>query len=118
MKDSGAKAIVIVSNFAHTLEKVVYDTPVKHVILTRMGDNLGLAKGTLVNFVVKYVKKLVPKYNLPHASTMRQALAKGATCSTSNPRSATRTSPSCNTPAGPPASPRGHADSSQHDRQR
>ena len=77
LKDSGAKAIVIVSNFAHTLEKVVYDTPVKHVILTRMGDNLGLAKGTLVNFVVKYVKKLVPKYNLPHASTMRQALAKG-----------------------------------------
>ena len=77
LKDSGAKAIVIVSNFAHTLEKVVYDTPIKHVILTRMGDNLGLAKGTLVNFVVKYVKKLVPKYNLPHASTMRQALAKG-----------------------------------------
>ncbi|CAM3830438.1 long-chain-fatty-acid--CoA ligase FadD [Aeromonas bestiarum] len=77
LKDSGAKAIVIVSNFAHTLEKVVYDTPIKHVILTRMGDNLGLAKGTLVNFVVKYVKKLVPKYNLPHASTMRQALSKG-----------------------------------------
>lgn len=77
LKDSGAKAIVIVSNFAHTLEKVVYDTPVKHVILTRMGDNLGLAKGTLVNFVVKYVKKLVPKYNLPGASTMRHALAKG-----------------------------------------
>jgi len=77
LKDSGAKAIVIVSNFAHTLEKVVYDTPVKHVILTRMGDHLGLAKGTLVNFVVKYVKKLVPKYNLPDATTMRQALAKG-----------------------------------------
>lgn len=77
LKDSGAKAIVIVSNFAHTLEKVVYDTPIKHVILTRMGDNLGLAKGTLVNFVVKYVKKLVPKYNLPHATTMRQALSKG-----------------------------------------
>ncbi len=77
LKDAGAKAIVIVSNFAHTLEKVVYDTPVKHVILTRMGDNLGLAKGTLVNFVVKYVKKLVPKYNLPGASSMRHALAKG-----------------------------------------
>ena len=77
LNDSGARAIVIVSNFAHTLEKVVHDTPVKHVILTRMGDNLGLAKGSLVNFVVKYVKKLVPKYNLPHASTMRQALAKG-----------------------------------------
>ncbi|PJG60273.1 long-chain-fatty-acid--CoA ligase FadD [Aeromonas cavernicola] len=77
LNDAGAKAIVIVSNFASTLEKVVFQTAVKHVILTRMGDNLGLAKGTLVNFVVKYVKKLVPKYHLPHASTMRQALAKG-----------------------------------------
>ncbi|MGL5285752.1 MAG: long-chain-fatty-acid--CoA ligase FadD [Aeromonas sp.] len=77
LKDSGSKAIVIVSNFAQTLEKVVYNTPVKHVILTRMGDNLGLAKGTLVNFVVKYVKKLVPKYHLPGASSMRHALSSG-----------------------------------------
>ncbi|MGL4753336.1 MAG: long-chain-fatty-acid--CoA ligase FadD [Aeromonadaceae bacterium] len=77
LKDSGAKAIVIVSNFANTLEKVVFRTGVKHVILTRMGDQLGLAKGTLVNFVVKYIKKLVPKYDLPNALSFRQALAKG-----------------------------------------
>ena len=77
LKDSGAKAIVIISNFANTLEKVVFRTGVKHVILTRMGDQLGLAKGTLVNFVVKYIKKLVPKYDLPNALSFRQALAKG-----------------------------------------
>ena len=75
--DSGAKAIVIVSNFAHTLEKVVHDTPIEHVILTRLGDQLNPIKGTLVNFVVKYVKKMVPKYHLPNASTFRHALKKG-----------------------------------------
>ena len=77
LKDSGAKAIVIVSNFAHTLEQVVFKTGVKHVILTRMGDHLGFAKGTLVNFVVKYIKKLVPKYHLPNAISFRRALSKG-----------------------------------------
>ncbi len=77
LKDSGAKAIVIVSNFANTLEKVVYRTGVKHVILTRMGDHLGFAKGTLVNFVVKYIKKLVPKYDLPNAISFRRALDQG-----------------------------------------
>lgn len=59
LSDSGAVAIVIVSNFAHTLEKVVFKTQVRHVILTRMGDQLSAAKGTLVNFVVKYIKRLV-----------------------------------------------------------
>ncbi|MCV4809052.1 AMP-binding protein, partial [Escherichia coli] len=58
LNDSGAAAIVIVSNFAHTLEKVVAKTQVQHVILTRMGDQLSTAKGTLVNFVVKYIKRL------------------------------------------------------------
>jgi len=62
LNDSGASAIVIVSNFAHTLEKVVAKTQVKHVILTRLGDQLSPAKGTLVNFVVKYIKKMVQKY--------------------------------------------------------
>lgn len=77
LKDSGTKAIVIVSNFANTLERVVHKTAVKHVILTHMGDHLGLAKGTLVNFVVKYIKKLVPKYCLPNAISFRRALSKG-----------------------------------------
>lgn len=75
--DSGASAIVIVSNFAHTLEKVVAKTPIKHVMLTRMGDQLAPVKATLVNFVVKYVKKLVPKYHLPGAVPFRSALSQG-----------------------------------------
>ncbi|BCQ40240.1 hypothetical protein ERHA54_28430 [Erwinia rhapontici] len=78
LNDSGASAIVIVSNFAHTLEKVVAKTTVKHVILTRLGDQLSPAKGTLVNFVVKYIKKMVPKYYLPGAISFRQALQNGA----------------------------------------
>ncbi|MCK3658863.1 long-chain-fatty-acid--CoA ligase [Pasteurellaceae bacterium Pebbles2] len=77
LQDSGAKAIVVVSNFASTLEKVVFNTAVKHVILTRMGDQLSFGKRTLVNFVVKYVKKLVPKYKLPHAVTFREVLNVG-----------------------------------------
>ncbi|WP_182056969.1 long-chain-fatty-acid--CoA ligase FadD [Pantoea sp. ME81] len=78
LNDSGASAIVIVSNFAHTLEKVVAETPIKHVMLTRMGDQLAPVKATLVNFVVKYVKKLVPKYHLPGAVPFRSALQQGA----------------------------------------
>jgi len=77
LNDSGAAAIVIVSNFAHTLEKVVFKTQIKHVILTRMGDQLSAAKGTLVNFVVKYIKRLVPKYHLPDAISFRAALQRG-----------------------------------------
>ncbi|MFA9500146.1 long-chain-fatty-acid--CoA ligase FadD [Mannheimia sp. E30BD] len=77
LNDSGAKAIVIVSNFAATLEKVVFNTNIKHVILTRMGDQLSFGKRTLVNFVVKYVKKLVPKYKLPHAVSFREVLSIG-----------------------------------------
>ncbi|MEH2921191.1 long-chain-fatty-acid--CoA ligase FadD [Samsonia erythrinae] len=77
LKDSGAGTIVIVSNFAHTLEKIVQNTPVEHVILTRMGDQLSTAKGTLVNFVVKYIKRLVPKYHLPGAISFRRVLQEG-----------------------------------------
>ncbi len=77
LQDSGAVAIVVVSNFASTLEKIVFNTNVKHVVLTRMGDQLSFGKRTLVNFVVKYVKKLVPKYKLPNAVTFREVLAIG-----------------------------------------
>ena len=69
LQDSGATAIVVVSNFASTLEKIV--------ILTRMGDQLSFGKRNLVNFVVKYVKKLVPKYKLPNAVTFREVLSIG-----------------------------------------
>lgn len=77
LTDCGAKAIVIVSNFAHTLEKVVNNTAIKYVILTRLGDQLSPAKRTLVNFIVKYIKKLVPKYKLPGATSFRRALYEG-----------------------------------------
>ncbi|MGE6649075.1 long-chain-fatty-acid--CoA ligase FadD [Shewanella colwelliana] len=77
LNDSGAKAIVVVSNFAHTLEQVVDQTSVESVILTGLGDLLSAPKRTLVNFVVKYIKKMVPKYHLPHALSMRQSLSKG-----------------------------------------
>jgi len=77
LNDSGATAIVIVSNFAHTLEEVVFNTQVKHVILTRMGDQLSPVKATLVNFVVKYIKRLIPKYHLPDAISFRSVLQLG-----------------------------------------
>src|SRR3989338_1993073 len=67
LKDSGAKAIVIIENFATTLEKVVAHTPVKHVVVASMGDLLGGLKGTLVNFVVRRVKKMVPPWSLPNS---------------------------------------------------
>ncbi|WP_342607298.1 long-chain-fatty-acid--CoA ligase FadD [Vibrio tritonius] len=77
LKDAHIETIVIVSNFANTLEKIVANTPVKHVILTSLGQMLPRAKGTLVDFVVKYVKRLVPKYHLPGAISMRQTIRKG-----------------------------------------
>ncbi|MBY5991414.1 long-chain-fatty-acid--CoA ligase FadD [Ferrimonas balearica] len=77
LTDSGAKAIIAVTNFGSSLQQVVNQTPVEHVILTKIGDQLSAPKRTLVNFVVKYVKKMVPKYHLPGAVSMRRVLAKG-----------------------------------------
>ena len=65
LKDSGSEAIVILENFAHTLEEVILDTPVKHVVLASLGDMVGFWKGQLVNFVVRHVRKLVPEFKLP-----------------------------------------------------
>ncbi|MDH4419816.1 MAG: long-chain-fatty-acid--CoA ligase [Acidovorax sp.] len=77
LKDSGAKAIVIIENFAATLEQCIAHTPVKHVVLCAMGDQLGLLKGALVNYVVRNVKKMVPAYNLPGAVRFNEAVAQG-----------------------------------------
>jgi long-chain acyl-CoA synthetase len=77
LNDSGAKAIVVVSNFAHTVQSVIDQTSVQHVILTSLGDLFSAPKRTLVNFIVKYVKKMVPKYHIKHATSMRIALLKG-----------------------------------------
>ena len=78
LNDSGAKAIFIVSNFAQTLESVVKETKIEHVVLTKVGDALPLVKRKLVNFMVAYVKRMVPKYKLPGAKTYRSVLRIGA----------------------------------------
>lgn len=79
LKDAGCEAILIVENFAHTLQEVVGNAPaLKHVIVTGLGDMLGFPKSMLVNFVVRYVKKMVPEWNLPGAVAFRDALARGA----------------------------------------
>ena len=77
MKDSGAKAIVIIENFAATLQKCIANTQIKHVVLASMGDRLGGLKGMIVNFVVRKVKKLVPAFSLPGAVRYNDAIAKG-----------------------------------------
>ena len=77
LKDSGAKAILIIENFAQTLENIIDKTSVEHVILTSLGDRLGLVKGMIVNAIVKYVKKMVPEFKLPDAIRFNAALAKG-----------------------------------------
>ena len=77
LKDSGATAIVIVENFAHTLEQVVARTAIKQVVVTPMGEMLGALKGTVVNLVLRHVKKMVPAWQLPDAIRFNAALAAG-----------------------------------------
>ncbi|WP_427914044.1 long-chain-fatty-acid--CoA ligase [Ramlibacter sp. MMS24-I3-19] len=78
LKDAGAKAIVILENFGHVLQQCIANTPVQHVVLAAMGDQLGGLKGALVNFVVRKVKKLVPPFRLPSAVRFNDAVAQGA----------------------------------------
>jgi len=77
LKDSGAKAIVIIENFASVLQQVIKSVPTKHIVLAAMGDMLGLLKGAIVNYVVRKVKKMVPAFELPGAVRFNDALAKG-----------------------------------------
>ena len=86
LKDSGARAIVIIENFAATLQACIANTQVKHVVLAAMGDRLGFLKGHLVNYVVRNVKKLVPPFELPGAVRFNDALAKGASASFKAPQ--------------------------------
>ena len=76
LKDSGAEAIIVLENFAHTLQQVLAHSAVKHVIVASMGDLMGL-KGVLVNLVVRRVKKMVPAYSIPGAVAFNDALAAG-----------------------------------------
>lgn len=77
LKDSGARTIIILENFAHTLEEVRAAVPVETIITTRIGDMLPALKRTLVNLVVKHVKKMVPSFSLPEANDFRHALNEG-----------------------------------------
>jgi len=77
LKDSGAKAIVIVENFASVLQKVLAAVPTKHVITTALGDMLGFPKSLIVNYVVRNVKKMVPAYEVPGALRFMDAIAQG-----------------------------------------
>ena len=77
LKDSGAKAIVILENFAHVLAEIVEDSPVDHVILTRVGDMLGFPKSAIVNFVLKYVQHKIPNYKLNNVVPFKEVLAVG-----------------------------------------
>jgi len=78
LKDSGAKAIVIVENFASTLQQVIQKTGVEHVITTQLGDLLPPPKRWIINFVIKKVKKMVPDWRIDGAISLRTALARGA----------------------------------------
>ncbi len=78
LADSGAEAIVVLENFAHTVADVVANTRVRHVVVATMGDLLGGVKGAIVNFVVRTVKKLVPAWSLPQAVPFKRMLAEGA----------------------------------------
>jgi long-chain acyl-CoA synthetase len=77
LKDSGATAIVIVENFANTLQQVIGNTAIKHVIVTPLGERLGALKGRLVNFVVRHIKRMVPAWHLPGSLGFKAALNAG-----------------------------------------
>ena len=106
LKDSGAEAIVILENFAVTLQQVVARTAIKHVIVTSIGDLLGFPKGAVVNFAVRRIKKMVPSYSLPGHLRFSDVLEQGRDSRSHRCRSARTTSRSCSTPAARPASPR------------
>jgi long-chain acyl-CoA synthetase len=75
--DSGASALLVVDNFGKTVQEVVADTPLKQVITTGLGDLLGFPKGALINFVLKYVKKMVPDYDIPGAVRFKDVITLG-----------------------------------------
>ncbi len=76
--DAGVKAIVVVDNFASTLQRIVAETPLQHIVITSIGELLGFPKGALINFVLRHVKKVIPAYELPTTVTFRDALSQGS----------------------------------------
>lgn len=83
--DSGAEIIVIAENFAHTLQKTLPKTNIKHIVITTVGDMLGSVKGGITNLVVRHVKKLIPPYSLPGALRFSDILVKGRRCGYQRP---------------------------------
>jgi long-chain acyl-CoA synthetase len=77
LKDSGAKVIVILENFAHVLQQVLPSTALKHVLVTQVGDLLGWPRGMIVNFAVRRLRKQIPSWNMPGALTFKSALSSG-----------------------------------------
>jgi long-chain acyl-CoA synthetase len=78
LKDSGSEAIIVLENFAHTVQQVLGKTSVRHVVVASMGELLGAARGVLVNLVVRSVKKMVPEFSIPHMVRFKDALVQGA----------------------------------------
>ncbi len=78
LEDSGAKAILVLDNFAHTVASVAAETPIEHVITTGIGDMLGFPKGMITNFVVQHVKKMVPAFSIDGAIRFNEALRRGS----------------------------------------
>ncbi|PVZ64969.1 AMP-binding protein [Pelagibaculum spongiae] len=77
LRDSGAETIIIIENFCHTLQKVIEDTPIRNVVTTQLGDLLDFPKSVLINSVVKYVKRMVPAFDLPGRIRFKDALNRG-----------------------------------------
>jgi len=77
LNDSGATAIIVLENFAHTLQSIIHETSIQHVIVTRMGDMLSFPKSCIINLAVKHIKKMVPEFSLPGSYTFKTCLKKG-----------------------------------------
>lgn len=85
LADSGAETIVVAENFAHTVQKALPHTALKHIVITGVGDMLGKLKGTLTNFAVRRIKKLIPAYDLPQAKRFSDILVSGRRCGYQRP---------------------------------
>lgn len=85
LADAGVEVIVVAENFAHTVQKALPNTPIKHIVVTGVGDMLGKLKGPVTNFVVRKVKKLVPAWSLPQAHRFSQILVSGSQCGYKRP---------------------------------
>jgi long-chain acyl-CoA synthetase len=103
LNDSGAEVVVILENFAHVLEEVLERTPVRHVIVTSIGEMLGFPKAQIVDYVVRHKRKAVPAWNIPSAVRFKAVLKAGRSLPLAKVALTHAISPSCSTPAARPA---------------